>query len=164
LLSLGDTCYLEIVGPDPAWDPSRGPRLFGIDELAAPRLVTWSAAHERIGELDALDLGGGARLGPVLDGCRETPEGERLTWRLTDPFTVVADGLVPFFIDWGASAHPARRAPSAGTLTRLRAEHPEPDRMQVLLGRLDLDLAIVEAALPALSATIESPLGSVELR
>ena len=49
----------------------------------------------------------GVKLGEVIDGSRQRADGVVLSWRYTDPRTVVFDGLVPFFIDWGKTPHPA---------------------------------------------------------
>jgi hypothetical protein len=87
-----------------------------------------------------------------------------LSWRYTDPATVVADGLVPFFIDWGTSPHPALTAAKGATLVQLRAEHPEAPRVQKMLDVLGLDLIVSQSSAPAIIATIESPRGRVELR
>ena len=42
-----------------------------------------------------------------------------LAWRYTDPRTVVAGGVVPFFIDWGKTPHPAATADSGRFVDRL---------------------------------------------
>ena len=43
LVALGPASYLEIIGPDPEQPKPAGPRRFGIDDLKAPRLLTWVA-------------------------------------------------------------------------------------------------------------------------
>ncbi|SEP41984.1 hypothetical protein SAMN04490178_12733 [Propionispora vibrioides] len=32
---------------------------------------------------------------------RYTPDGELLSWHLTNPMTIVANGIISIFIDWG---------------------------------------------------------------
>jgi hypothetical protein len=76
----------------------------------------------------------------------------------------VADGLVPFFIDWGQSSHPAQTAARGGPLIDLRAEHPDPQRVERTLRQLGLDLPVQKGPAPALIAIIDSPRGHVELR
>ncbi len=164
LLALGPKTYLEIIAPDPDQDEYRQPRIFGIDELARPHLVTWVARPDNLDEIAAQDLGQGQKFGEVLSGSRKTPEGATLTWRFTDPFTVIADGIVPFLIDWGESPHPAKSAPSGANLVQLRAEHPDPADVQAILAKLELDLPISEGPEPLMIATIDCPNGQVELR
>ena len=81
-------------------------------------------------------------LGAVASGSRRRPDGVVLAWRYTDPTVVVADGLVPFFIDWGSSPHPALTAAKGATLTQLRAEHPDAPRVQKMIDALGLDLRV----------------------
>ena len=50
----------------------------------------------------------------------------------------MANGLVPFFIDWGDTPHPAKSAAAGATLISLRAEHPDPENVQRMLGGLGL--------------------------
>ncbi len=45
LVSLGESCYLEIIGPDPEQPQPSRPRPFGLDRLAGGRLVSW-AIHD----------------------------------------------------------------------------------------------------------------------
>jgi hypothetical protein len=87
-----------------------------------------------------------------------------LSWRYTDPNTVVADGVVPFFIDWGTSPHPSASSARGATLVRVSAEHPDAERTQTMLAALGLDLPVQKGATPAIVATIDSPRGRVELR
>jgi hypothetical protein len=49
LADLGDSRYLEVIGPDPEQPTPDCPRPFGIDNLTGPRLVTWAA---RVKDLD----------------------------------------------------------------------------------------------------------------
>jgi hypothetical protein len=87
-----------------------------------------------------------------------------LSWRYTDPNVVVADRLVPYFIDWGKSPHPAATAAPGVTLVGLRAEHPDTVRVQRMLGQLGLDLQVQTGPKPALIATLDTPKGRVQLR
>lgn len=164
LLALGGERYLEVVGPDPDQPAPAEPRWLGVDGLVTPRLVTWSARAHDLATLVAQARGTGLDLGDVIAGSRTRPDGTVLSWELTDPRRVLADGLVPFFIDWGASAHPAATAPSGVTLGELRAEHPEPDAVRDMLRRLDVELPVGRAQTPALVATLQTPHGPVELR
>jgi hypothetical protein len=164
LVSLGPTAYLEIIGPDPAQPDYDQARVFGVSEFAAPKLVTWAAKGEDLERLHTLDLGAGAGIGEVFASSRDQPDGETLCWSLTNPFTVLGDGLVPFFINWGDSTHPAGVATQGATLVALRAEHPDPDGIRAMLLALELELPLSRGPEPALIATIEGPGGCVELR
>jgi len=164
LMALGPQSYLEIVGPDPEQQTFQSPRLFSIDTLTAPRLVTWAANTPDLDRAARTDLGKDLRLGAVSAGGRQTPQGASLSWRFTNPRTVLADGIVPFFIDWGKTPHPSWTAALGCVLTDLRAEHPEPERVRQMLGALGLDLQVSRGPEVALIASIESPRGFVELR
>jgi hypothetical protein len=164
LITLGPTTYLEIIAPDPEQPPPKTPRPFGIDGLKESRLVAWAAKGSDLGRLRDEAARKGARLGEVMSGSRRRTDGVLLSWRYTDPQTVLADGLVPFFIDWGQSPHPARTAAQGASLIALRAEHPDAQRVQRLLNELGLDLPVQTGATPALVAIIDSPRGRVELR
>jgi hypothetical protein len=164
LIALGPATYLEIIGPDPEQPAPQAPRVFRIDELQAPQLVTWAAKAHDLEQMVRKAERQGITLGVVSAGSRQRPDGVRLAWRYTNPRTVLADGLVPFFIDWGQTPHPAQGAAPGATLVELRAEHPEPTRVQSLLARLGIALRVTSGAGPALIATIDGPRGRVELR
>jgi hypothetical protein len=164
LLSLGPTAYLEIIGPDPEQPAPALPRPFGIDDLREPKLVAWAAKGRALEGLARDAASGGVTLGDVISGSRRRSDGVMLSWRYTDPRRVVADGIVPFFIDWGSTRHPAASAANGASLVAFRAEHPDAERVQGALRRLKIDLAVRPAARAALIAVVDSPHGRVELR
>jgi len=164
LVALGPSSYLEIIGPDPEQPKPAGPRRFGIDELKAPRIVRWVAKSNELEAVAAAAARNSVKLGPVIPGSRRRPDGVVLSWRYTDPNVVVADGLIPFFIDWGTSPHPSATAPRGATLISVRAEHPDAERTQKMLDALGLDLRVQKGSAPAIVATIVSSRGPVELR
>lgn len=162
LLSLGPDMYLEILAPDP--ERPESPTLFGLDRLEAPRLVTWVAKGSDLERRVQVAAAAGVHLGEIIAAGRETPDGSVLSWRLTDPEVVLADGIVPFLIDWGDSRHPATDAPGGCILAALRAEHPEPARVAAMLRAIGSDMPVAEGPVPALIATIRIPAGEIELR
>jgi hypothetical protein len=164
ILSLGPGRYLEVIGPDPDQPDFRGERLFGIDRLRQPGLVTWAAKGTRLERLALLDLGGSERIGQALPASRKLAGGGELRWVLTDPSRPIARGLVPFFIDWGNSPHPFQSAPAGVELTRLEFEYPEPEGLRSMLQMLELDLPVNAGEAPAIVATLHCGRGEVTLR
>lgn len=164
LVSLGPRAYLEIIAPDLEQMPRSGARPFGLDGRDSSRLVGWAAKGSQLAGLREAALRHGVELGPVLSGSRTQSDGVVLSWMLTDPGWVVADGIAPFFIDWGASPHPALRSPPGATLVGLRGEHPDADRVGQMLRVLGIDLPVSSGLVPALLARIDCPQGRIELR
>ena len=164
LVSLGPTSYLEIVGPDPDQPPPKEPRSFGLDKLASPRLVAWAANTPDLDALVREAASHGVHLGEVKSGGRKRPDGVVLSWRVTDAATTPGDGIVPFFIDWGKSPHPAASSAKGARLVALRAEHPDPAEIRRILEAIAIDLPVTQGPKPALIAVIECPKGRVELR
>jgi hypothetical protein len=164
LIALGPASYLEIIGPDPDQPKPAGPRRFGIDELRAPHLMTWVAKGKSLEMFAADAKGHGVDLGAVIPGSRKRPDGVVLKWTYTDPQVVLADRLIPYFIDWGSSPHPSATAAKGVTLVGLRAEHPDAERVRKMLKQLGLELAVTRGPKPSLIATFDSPKGKVELK
>ena len=164
LVALGPASYLEIIGPDPEQPRPPGPRRFGIDSLKAPRLAAWAARGQDLERLVADAARNGVKLGAVGSGSRKRPDGVVLSWRFTSPATVLGDGIVPFFIDWGKTPHPAQAAAAGATLVALSAEHPDARSVGEMLRKLGLDLRVTSAPSPALIAEVDCPKGRVELR
>ena len=164
LVALGATSYLENIGPDLEQPKPSGPRRFGIDDLRAPKIVRWVVKSNDLDGISSRAAKGNVNLGALASGSRKRPDGVLLAWRYTDPAVVVADGLVPFVIDWGTSPHPALTAARGATLVQLRAEHPDAPRVRTMLEALGLDLQVSQASASAIIATIDSPKGRIELR
>lgn len=164
LVGLGPTAYLEILAPDPSQPAPKKPRSFHLDEVKSPRLVGWGA---HVKDLDAVvkdAAAKGIRVGALGEGGRKRPDGVELKWRFTDPDALLGGGIVPFFIDWKDSPHPAKTAPEGATLVALRAEHPDPGTVERILRVLHVDMPVTRGATPALIAVIETPNGRVELK
>jgi len=164
LISLGPTTYLEIIAPDPEQSDFEGQRIFRIDDVTAPTLVTWAANANDIDRLASTAIGNGKTPGSSLAGSRRRPDGVLLAWQYTDPSTVLLDGVVPFFINWGETPHPATSAPAGARLQALRVEHPDPEGVRRAFEALGLAIPVTAAPRPGLIAVIESPNGTVELR
>ena len=159
LISIGPKAYLEIIAPDPLQAETR-PVWFGIDQLTAPKLITWAV---RVDELEAFvkEISPNAKVGAIRSGSRKTPEGRILSWQLTEPQLVQGVGLVPFLIEWHSHEHPAHSAITGPRLVQLRIEHPEPELIRKQLNALRLEVAIEPRSSPALVAIFE---GAIELR
>jgi len=164
LIALGPSSYFEIIGPDPAQPTPKGGHRFGIDAITAPHLTTWVAKGTSLDRFAADAKAHGIDLGAVIPGSRKRPDGVVLAWTYTDPRVVLADRLVPYFIDWGSSPHPAATAARGVRLVGLRAEHPDAVRVQAMLKQLGVDLVVARGPRPVIIATFESPRGRVELR
>jgi hypothetical protein len=164
LIALGEKTYLEIVGPDPEQPEPDSPRPFGIDKLQTPQLVTWAVQGTNLRKVVAEAKRHGVNLGAVMSGSRRRPDGLLLSWELTDPFQSLANGIIPFFIDWGETPHPAGSSTQSCSLFDLCAEHPDAEQVQVMLASIGLCLRVVKDMVPALIAFINTPGGMVELR
>jgi hypothetical protein len=163
-LALGDDSTLEILGPDATPPDPPGPRLFGVDHLRAPRLLTWVAKGRDLVRVVSDARARGVPLGDVSSGSRTKPDGTLVTWEFSAPTALPCDGIVPFLIDWGDTPHPALGAARGCSIVALRAEHPDPGRARAMLETLGIDLRVDAGPRPALVATLLTPKGEVELR
>jgi hypothetical protein len=164
LIALGPDSYVEILGPDPSQAVPDRPLWLGLEGLAEPRLTAWAIKASRLEATRDRVRAAGVRLGPVVEGSRKRPDGTLLSWEFTDPHVVVAEGLVPFLIDWGGSPHPAASASGGLSLVALRAEHPHPAGVRSLVRALGLNLPVTKGPRAALIAGLQSPKGFIELR
>jgi hypothetical protein len=162
LLSLSDCTYVEILGRDPAQpDSNVDPE---IRALMGQGLYHWAISAVDLIELRqrviAADLDSS---GLVTDG-RTLPNGNWLGWKLFGIRNHGFGALVPFFIDWMDSGHPARMAPRGGSLLKLDVFSPEPEKLGDIYRILGLDIPVTRASVPALSAIVESSSGRHVLR
>lgn len=165
LVALGPKTYLEIMAPDPEQPEPSEPRPFAMDQqLRKSRLAAWFLKGKDLQQLRDSAVRKGVPLGEVKSGSRQRPDGVQLSWHFTDPWALVASGVVPLFIDWGASSHPASTAAGGVSLISLRADHPDPAYVRQMLQQLKIDLPVELGERPALIAMLETPQGRVELR
>lgn len=163
LVSLGRTCYLEIIGPDNDVLDTDAVKVFGIHELTTTQLVTWAANATNLEDLierarlEMIDLGS------VTLGSRRQADGSELTWNFTDPLAARSGGVVPFFIDWGDTAHPANSLPQGCELLEITLHHPHADDVRHRLAFLELELPVQVAEEPRVAAKIRTSKGIVEL-
>jgi hypothetical protein len=127
-------------------------------------LTTWVAKGHDLEPFASRAAAQGVNLGSVISGSRKRPDGVVLAWRYTDPRTILADRLIPYFSDWGSSPHPSATAAKGVTLLSLRAEHPDAEHVQQMLKVLGLNLIVTRGGKPALVATFDSPKRRVQLR
>ena len=163
LLSLGETTYLEIIGPDPEQDPPDSSRPFGLDDLGTGGLVMWAIHPTNLEGVVARAREAGYDPGEILSMSRESPRG-LLEWRLTMRLEREAGGLVPFLIDWGETPNPALSSAGGCELVDLRGQHPKPDDVVGVLATLEVSLDVSIAPRPALIALLKTPNGEIELR
>ena len=159
LVAIGPTSYLEIIAPDPEQPRPNGPRWFSVDSVEAPRLVAWAASATNLTQLVADAARRAVHLGGVTSGSRKRADGVALMWEVTDPTTVLASGIVPFFIDWKTSPHPATSAAVGPTLVELRGRHPDPQRVREMLDVLGIELPLERGDRAELAATLRSSRG-----
>ena len=161
LLSLGPRCYLEIIGPDREQPEPAGPRPFGVDEVRAAALLTWAVG---VDDIDVAVAGArklGYEPGDPISMQRRRPDGVLLSWRLTPP-GLADGGIVPFFIEWVDSPHPAESAPPI-TLVDFTLTHPRPSDVRYPLLAVGAEVPLRTDDRRGLHAVIEGPAGRVAL-
>ncbi len=161
LLALGDSSYLEIIAPDPNQTVERV--WMDLDKLQRPRLFRWAVARGSLEEVRAKVLSLGVDIGEILKGQRQTTDGHLLQWALSDPNVILADGLIPFLIDWGKQGNPTPTLPKGCELKSLTATHPNPSVSQDILRILGISLKIEKGNTPGLKAKIGTPKGILEI-
>ena len=168
LLGFGGRSYMEVVSVDPDGPEPERERWFGLDTLSEPRLVTWCAAvpTSTAPDLPMLIAAGrdaGIEMGEIRQGQRAREDGSVLNWSMTDPWAERDGGVIPFFIDWGDSPHPAENLPAAVAFLGVRVEHPDAARIARIFKALGLDTPVSEGHAPRVIATLDTPNGTVEL-
>ncbi|MFV0307357.1 MAG: VOC family protein [Desertimonas sp.] len=157
---LGPSSYLELIGPDPDQPAPASPRPFGVDDLAEPTVVAWCIRRDDLDALGPLGARAGVAFGAPFTMEREAPNGT-LRWRLSLPDGDPAAGLVPFFIDWMDSTHPATTSVDGLRVTELFGEHPDRPRVGAMLRALDVELEVRDGAVAGLHVTLAGPDGEI---
>lgn len=166
LVGLGETSYLELIGPDREQPAPANPRPFGIDRLTSdkPVLLTFAVA---VADLEAARdryRAAGLETTEPFAMERVTPQGEHLAWRLSLPLADQIAGVIPFLIEWGSTtSHPATSLHQSSTLRELRLRYPKPEMVRSLATSLGLDVSVARGD-ASLEAVIETGNGVVALR
>ena len=172
LLALGNSCYLEVISPDPSQfnQEAESALAFGLDWLKVPRLVTWAVLAPSLEEVASASQAAGYDPGEIQQGGRVRPDGVALRWRTTkrpetrEGWPPPGDGIVPFLIEWGEDTpHPASTSAQGVRLLELSLIHPRPAEVQPMLSALHIDILVTAGPAPAMRARLETPLGIVTL-
>ncbi len=163
LLSLGAPTYLEVIAPDPD-QPDVAARGFGLSEPPpVPRLVAFAVGCRDIDATVALlRRAGHSSVGDPFAMRRRRPDGSELSWRLA----VIDErmgGTHPFLISWDGGTSPADDSPLGGRFTALRGGDPDAADRAAVLASLGVDVPVETAAAEWLTATVETPSGTVTL-
>lgn len=163
LVGLGETVYLEIIAPDPEQrlEGTFGARLQGLSGCG---LVTWAAGCNALPGMLATAKDAGLSVRGPTATTRRTPDGEMLAWELLFVSGHEFAGLMPFFIDWLDTPHPAGVNPQAGILESLTLTTPESEGLRSLLTRLDVAVDVIDGSGPGIRAEISTQEGSVALQ
>ena len=160
--------YLEIIAIDPDAPPPARPRWFGLDGAAlqsalrsGPRLLHLVARSTMLDMHRWGLITLGHPPGDPVAASRDTPAG-RLSWQmlLRDDGGLALAGALPTLIQW-QGPHPAQQMPDSGVRLSALSLHGVPDRVRDLL-RLR-GVQVLAAAGPAVTATLDTPLGKVVL-
>lgn len=163
--------YLEIIAIDPAAAKPKRRRWFDLDDEVLrealrrqPRLVHFVAGTTNAPAALRALRNLGIERGPLVAAQRDTPHGA-LSWRISvrrDGQRLFYGGL-PTLIEWG-DKHPTDTMPDAGlALQSLRMRHPRPADLKAAYAATGLQGVTVEQGSPNLAATLETPIGVVQL-
>lgn len=162
LLSLGDSVYLEIIAPDPVQEVAG---TFGerLQALSACGIVTWAAGCVELNELAKSAAAAQLRVRGPTATQRTTLAGDTLRWELLFLSGHDLGNLVPFFIDWQQTPHPATTNPVAGKLQNFTLHTPTAEALGTLFSRLGIGADIYQNAAPEIVAEFETAAGPVTL-
>ena len=161
LLGLGPSTYLEILGrdvkqPAAALDPT-------MATLPGTGLYHWAVSGADLHDLKARTARAGLTGGELVSGGRTKPDGSWLGWTCFGLRDHGFGALIPFFIDWQGSQHPAATAPRGAQLAALRIESPEAAELQAIYSALALPFTVKPGPVPRIVARLESGRGAIEL-
>jgi len=161
LLSLGEATYVEILARDPKQPASDlDAELAG---LSGQGLYHWAMGGVDLKAIAHRARRAGYKPSDIITGGRRRPDGRVLNWRLLGLLDHPFGALVPFFIDWTDSDHPARDAPPGGRLAAVELFSPESARLNALFTSLDLNLSVTQRPKPGLAVTLTGERGNLRL-
>ena len=166
LLSLGERHYLEVIAPDPKQDRIEQfaqKQVALLKQSSSPRLIGWAAHPGDLEKFSAHLREAGISFDGPRPGSRQRPDGKLLQWKTLN-LKDDKDGLLPFFIEWGAnSLHPSADAPKGCKITNFGAVTPGAGELTKIVNLLELDLPVSLGDKATLRATITGPQGELTI-
>lgn len=120
---------------------------------------SWAVASDDLGLVASVGKKQGLTARPIIDMNRTTPEGVRLDWQIC---FLLGHRLLPFFIDWKKSPHPAQNTPRGCTLADFTVSLAEPAPYRALMDALGIEVTI-ESGPERCGARLQTPTGLVAL-
>ena len=170
LMQLGGQTYFELIAINPEAQAPAWPRWFNLDQALLrdslkqqPRLITWVMNSNNLQQLkDSAGFDIGTPTALNRDG---------LSWEiaLTDDGRLLADGLLPYCLQWHSTPHPSTgMADLDCQLKSLTLFHNRPDWLETRLQALGAShlvqvKAVADSETPYLSAEIACPKGLVTI-
>ncbi|MEM6898545.1 MAG: VOC family protein [Pseudomonadota bacterium] len=158
VLRLGDEAFLEILGPAPGTTEPLDPLMQAAVELPEPQILFWYMA---VSDFDTY-ANHTASVGHALQ-MEQTVNRGGYHYRIAGPDGIINAPVVPWVIHWMAKMQELANAPSIGTLKTIQLHHPEPNRIQPVLNRLQIDLQVEDGARPMVALEIETANGMLRL-
>ncbi len=164
LVNIGNGAYLELIAADTDNRDFTGDRWMGVDLIDSPTIVRWSIKSEHINQ-DAVWLEKrNPLLSSVVEGSRQTEEGNRLAWKMTLPSPYPMVEGIPFFTDWSESSfHPCDRLPEESTLLSISISGPDVSALEVYVDDLNVPLILQESQDTCINIEIKTPTGRIIL-
>lgn len=157
------TCYLEIIGPDPAQQLPPERIYLGVGHVTGPSLHTWAVRPDDFDATVRAAARAEVEVGEVRSIERTTPQGRTLRWRLTARTPLPLAGVQPFLIDWFDTPHPAGGELPALTLVELSATAPDRAAAEHALSVLGASVSTSADRSHGLRAVLDTPRGRVVL-
>lgn len=148
LVSMG-TSYVELIAPATGSGGGKGIEVIDY-AMQCPDIEAVAAQGDALG----LEV-------HWMDGQRMMLDGTLLRWRAFMFEGHDFAGLLPFFIDWGATPHPSATSPGGLSNPRLAAFHPEAERLALIYRQLGIDVPVRPQAEPGLRLDVSTSKGVV---
>lgn len=170
LMQLGNDSYIEVIAINPEAAVPRQPRWFNLDDglmraslQRQPRLITWVINTT---DIKAVELDSKLPIGVPTELSRDS-----LSWQLglTEDGRLLANGLVPYVLQWHTEQHPSRSMADLGCrLHSLEIYHNRPDWLHSILASMSADHLVsihplADTETPYLSAKFKTSSGLVNL-
>ena len=150
LMQLGNSAYLEVIAIDPQGLTPEQPRWFNLDDALMrdslgrqPRLIAWVINTADIHQLH--------RNSAFSTGNPTELSRDNLRWQiaLTADGRLLANGLLPYIIQWHSKPHPSLAMAGLGCrLQSLEIHHNRPDWLRSMLESIGADHLVSIHGLP----------------